>query len=120
MNTSIPEAIPQSDAACRIETAVTMESDSHFFLGSSDEVAIGGVFIATGRDLAIGQRLRVELALHNYVLVFRGTVRWRADNGVGVTFDAMSGPARGVIESFCARRRAPKTYDLDALTRAAA
>lgn len=110
MRNSTPDVIAQKDQAPRIEAGVTMESDSHFFLASDGDVA-SGVFIATTRDFSVGQRIRVELALHGYVLVFRGTVRWRHSAGVGVGFDDMSGAAKRVIESFCARRRRPIPYD---------
>jgi hypothetical protein len=113
MTTSTSEVVFPDQVASRIETAVTIESESHFFLGAAGDVPSGGVFIATARELAVGQSVRVELALHAYVLIFHGTVRWRRAEGVAVGFDGISSTARGVIESFCARRRAAVTYDLD-------
>ena len=113
MTTSTSEVVLPDAVASSIETAVTMESESHFFLGAAGDVPSGGVFIATARDLPVGQSVRVELALHAYVLIFHGTVRWRRAEGVAVGFDRISEAARGVIESFCARRRAPVTYDVD-------
>jgi hypothetical protein len=95
----------------RIEMAITPESPSHFFTRSCRDLGAGGVFIATHRELVIGERVGIELSLHSYVLFFRGTVRFRTDSGVGVSFDDISAPARRVIESFCERRRAPVIYD---------
>lgn len=98
----------------RIETAITPMSASHFFLRAGEDVAdvaAGGVFIATDCDLAVGDPVSVELVLHNYVLYFRGTVRFRKASGVGVLFRLVSEPARRVIETFCEKRRAPAIYD---------
>jgi Tfp pilus assembly protein PilZ len=95
----------------RVETAVTLDSDSNFYVGAGNDVATGGVFVATSRDMAIGQSVLLEIALHSYVLLVRGTIRWRNDEpedgapaGVGVGFDDLTSPARWVIERFCARR----------------
>ncbi|HEY2517663.1 MAG TPA: PilZ domain-containing protein [Polyangiaceae bacterium] len=98
----------------RIETAITLVSASHFFLRQGQEVAdvaAGGVFVATDDELTVGEQVVVELALHNYVLYFRGTVRFRTDSGAGVLFGDVSKPAKRVIEAFCERRRAPAIYD---------
>jgi hypothetical protein len=99
--------------APRIETAITPESASHFFLRADGNLGADGVFIATDRELAVGDRVGVELSLHSYVLFFRGTVRWRSAAGIGVSFDDISGAARRVIESFCERRRPPVHYEHD-------
>jgi hypothetical protein len=112
MTTSISDAFTQETAPPRLEAAVTMESESHFFALPNRD-APQGVFVATPRELAIGQRVRVELGFHAYFIVFRGTVRWRRASGVGISFDALSGPAKQVIESFCARRRPPVICDAE-------
>jgi Tfp pilus assembly protein PilZ len=100
----------------RVETAVTMRSESHFFVDRYGDVK--GIFVATLRDFAVGEETLVEVALHSYVLLLRGKVLWRSAGdgglpcGIGVGFDDLTVPARWVIESFCARRPAAR-YDLD-------
>jgi hypothetical protein len=97
----------------RLEVAVSPESATHFFRQPGGDVVADGIFIVTDREVAIGERVGVELALHAYVLFFRGTVRFRTTQGVGVTFDDISAPARRVIAAFCERRRVPVVYGDD-------
>jgi len=100
----------------RIATAVTMTSAAHFFVDR--HATVRGVFVANELGFAVGQEILVEVGLHSYVLLLRGRVVFRskagdaAGEGLGVTFDDLTGPARWVIESFCARRPAAR-YDLD-------
>jgi hypothetical protein len=108
---------PHRPAVPRLETAVTMESPSHFFVDRRGSVGGGGIFVATTRELGIGQTVLVEVALHSYVLLLRGTVEWQSAGdegtpaGMGIAFDELTVPARWVIERFCARR-APACYDI--------
>jgi Tfp pilus assembly protein PilZ len=95
--------------APRIATAVTMRSETHFFVDSYGSAQ--GIFVATEADFAVGQEILVEVALHSYVLLLRGQILWRsvandAVAGIAVGFEDLTVPARWVIESFCARRPA--------------
>jgi Tfp pilus assembly protein PilZ len=95
-----------------------MRSASHFFVDRHGDITGGGIFVATTRELDVDQQILVEVALHSYVLLLRGRVRWRSGGdetspaGIGVTFEDLTVPARWVIESFCARRPAAR-WDLE-------
>ena len=95
----------------RLEVAVTPQSASHFFRQQASGIVADGIFIATRQAVAVGEQVGVELALHAYVVFFRGTVRFRNPVGIGVSFDDISAPARRVIASFCEKRRVPVFYD---------
>ncbi len=93
-----------------IRTEVTLEIESHFFAGLGGDVSRGGVFIATYRDAAVGQKLLVEIQLDGDVVVAPGTVRWRTPGGsdlppgIGLTLHELSERDRRAIERFCAQR----------------
>jgi Tfp pilus assembly protein PilZ len=90
---------------------LTLESESHFFAGLRGDVATGGgVFLATYRDLRVGQTVLLELTVDGRPVVVPGTVRWRTPGGadlpagVGVVFESIGHDERAAIEGFCGRR----------------
>lgn len=94
-----------------------MNSDSHFFVGLTNDISAGGLFVSTYRELAVGAQLALEFALPEGVVRVQGTVRWRRDSsemtpGVGIAFEQLSPSDEKLIRRFC-DRRPPLYYDLD-------
>jgi uncharacterized protein (TIGR02266 family) len=87
-----------------VEAEVNFGSDSNFYLGFTENLSTGGVFVATYVAKPIGTKITLELLLPNGARVLTGgTVRWlRLDScdgwpGMGVQFDALSEVAERAI-----------------------
>ena len=100
-----------------LEVEVTLTSDSHFFVGLTNDISTGGIFVSTYRPLDVGAKLEIEFALPDGTIKVKGTVRWRRDStemspGVGISFDGISDEHMKLIQRFC-EKRPPLYYDLD-------
>jgi len=101
-----------------LEVDVSIESDSHFFVGLSGDISRGGLFVATWRKLPVGAAVEVALSLPGGQVLAHGTVRWVRDlsegvnPGFGVAFEELSAEARARVEAFCAAQT-PYYYDVD-------
>lgn len=94
-----------------------MTSDSHFFVGLTNDISAGGVFVSTYRPIEVGSHLELEFALPEGTIKVKGTVRWRRDStemtpGVGISFEELSAENANLIKRFC-DKRPPLYYDLD-------
>ena len=98
--------------ACEIELEFT--EDTHFYSGITQDMSVGGVFVATYHLFPVGTRLDLAFELPGKVLVnARGQVRWLRDAapgasrpGMGVAFTDLSDEALAAVARFC-RQRAP-------------
>lgn len=107
--------------------AITMSGDNNFYVGLSENISEGGIFIATHRHLPIGTQLVLTFFLPNATeqLSVRGAVQWlrgpeatEADDdelsavktGMGVQFDELDHRASAVIRAFIQSRR-PDFFD---------
>src|SRR5947207_2911002 len=63
-----------------LQVEVTFSSDSHFFVGLTNDISTGGVFVSTYRPLEIGQQVQLDFALPEGTIQVKGTVRWRRDS----------------------------------------
>lgn len=79
---------------------VDVKAGDDWFAARSENIGVGGLFIATDRQLVVGERLTVELALPRHIrpIAVGAEVRWRRENdgsvsGVGVRLV----PSLGVI-----------------------
>ena len=104
---------------CEIE--VTLESESTFYNGFSENISAGGVFLATYDIAKMGEQVRIEFTLPGVAapITTQGEVRWiREYNesqpdippGMGVRFRDLSAQDQHVIEQFV-RLRDPIFYD---------
>jgi uncharacterized protein (TIGR02266 family) len=116
MPASLPDASPHERAhrRYRIELEVSLNSDSNFYMGLTQNLSHGGLFVAThvvqpiGTDVDIALRIPTSAGL----LALRGTVRWvrefaetlEAPPGMGVEFEELSEEASRVIAEFLATR----------------
>lgn len=101
-----------------LNVEVTLTSDSHFFVGLTNDISAGGIFVSTYRPLELGSKVEMEFALPEGTIRVKGTVRWRRDGsessspGVGISFEELTPETQKLIQRFCAKRP-PLYYDLD-------
>ena len=102
-----------------VSLAVSVESESNFYAGFTENLSECGVFVATHAPLEIGSTVEVSVALpENETIRARGTVRWlrpySESNGIapgmGVRFDQLSAKDSARIQAFC-EARAPMFFD---------
>jgi uncharacterized protein (TIGR02266 family) len=94
----------------KLETRVDMASDSNFYVGFSEDVSQGGVFVATYSLQPIGTLVALSFSLPSgYNVNAKGRVRWirdlvdfddRSSPGIGIGFEELSLEDKQVIEQF--------------------
>ncbi len=101
-----------------VEVEVSIDSDSHFYVGLTGDLSTAGLFVATWRRLPVGAEVDLALSLPDGAVTAHGRVRWVRDlaegvtPGLGVSFDALSDLDRRRIEAFCVER-APLYHDVE-------
>jgi len=104
---------------CNVE--VTLESESTFYQGFTENISTGGLFVATYDVKALGHMIHLVFSLPNYdkQIELDGEVRWiREYNpmnpdmipGMGVRFIGINGAEQEAIEQFTAMKE-PLFYD---------
>lgn len=114
---------PEQRAHARYEVELQVGlawSESNFYMGLTENLSEGGLFISTHELRPIGSVVEVSLKLPNYPEPIRTTaiVRWLrvysktsdANPGMGVQFDALSQQHLQAIRAFL-RRQAPLFYE---------
>jgi uncharacterized protein (TIGR02266 family) len=105
-----------------VELEVSLESESNFYMGLTENLSEGGLFIATHFFKPIGTRIEVSFKLPKYPEPIRakGVVRWvriyseasDAPPGMGVRFEQIAERDAMQIRDFLAQR-APVFFDED-------
>ncbi len=106
---------------CCVQVEVGLHSESNFYGGLSENLSVGGVFVATHAALPpVGTSVEVELHLPSSAQPLRvaGTVAWLRDSspggeggpGMGIRFDDLAPPVRQAVRSFLSHRE-PLLYD---------
>jgi uncharacterized protein (TIGR02266 family) len=104
---------------CKVD--VTMESESTFYNGFTENISAGGLFIATYDTRPLGQRLSLEFSIPGKAepITAEGEIRWvREYNettpdiipGMGVRFLNLTQEDGDLIEKFTALKE-PLFYD---------
>jgi uncharacterized protein (TIGR02266 family) len=116
------EAARRAFERCDVELEVTLESESNFYIGLTENLSEGGLFIATHLIKPIGTPISVTLKLPNSTAAFTasGTVRWirqysvtsDTDPGMGVRFEEVTPEQTALIREFLAART-PLFHDED-------
>ncbi|MBI3183582.1 MAG: TIGR02266 family protein [Myxococcales bacterium] len=98
----------------QLEAAVDLSSDSNFYVGFSEDISEGGLFVATVAAAEVGDEVEVRFTLPwGEPIEARGVVRWtREPNdgtpdvfpGLGVQFVGLDDRAREAIRGFVASR----------------
>src|SRR5271170_530957 len=106
-------------SARSLDVDVAPDSESHFFVDLSGDVAKAGIFIATWRDIPVGATVSIVSDLPDGPITVSGHVRWVRDArcetgpGIGVALDDVSEGDLARIASYCAERP-PYFYEVDA------
>ncbi len=105
-----------------VELEVTMESETNFYLGLTENLSEGGLFIATHVHKPLGTQVEVSFKLPDLSepIKVTGTVRWVREYsetsdthpGMGVRFEHLSPEHTEQIRRFLAARD-PLFYDED-------
>ncbi len=105
-----------------VELEVSLESESNFYLGLTENLSEGGLFIATHVLKPMGSRVEVSFKLPHVAEAIKavGVVRWirqysetsDTSPGMGVRFEAISPEQVEQIRHFLSAR-APLFYDED-------
>jgi uncharacterized protein (TIGR02266 family) len=100
-----------------VELEVNIGSESNFYLGFTENLSSGGVFVATYALKPIGAKVEVALTLPDgATLTMPGIVRWLRQPsgegwpGIGVQFEAVSPEDETRIRKFLSLRE-PMFYD---------
>jgi uncharacterized protein (TIGR02266 family) len=106
----------------KVTVAITAESESNFYVGFTEKLSDGGVFVATHAPWSIGRAVDLEIALPEQPpILARGTVRWIREYseanetvaGVGIRFDRLTSHDATRILEF-AKSRAAMFFDDEA------
>jgi uncharacterized protein (TIGR02266 family) len=111
--------------ASRIEVKldVSIDSESNFYAGFTEDMQECGVFVATFAPLSIGSTVDLWISLpHSAPIRASGTVRWQRPysevnemvSGMGIRFDRLSAEDTARIHEF-AQNRAPMFFDDEAV-----
>lgn len=113
-------AVGNEMAAVDVHTMLGMNTDHQFYLGFSENIEQGGIFVATFEPRAIGEKVLVNFKLPGgRAVTAQGEVQWvRVYNqltpdvapGMGVKFINLMPSDRKAIESFI-KTRAPMFYE---------
>lgn len=102
-----------------LDVDVSADSESHFFVDLSGDLAHAGLFIATFRDIPVGAAVRIASELPDGRIVARGCVRWvreascETGPGIGVALEELAPGDLARIERYC-DERPPWFYEVDA------
>jgi len=115
-----PEAERRQHPRHHTDLKITMLSEHNFFMGLSENMSEGGLFVATHDMQPIGTMvdLKFKLPMHDEPLEVRGEVRWvrpysqdvEAAPGMGVRFVGLTAEQGELIRAFL-RSRPPIFYD---------
>ena len=121
----MPSSLASTDARAHrrltLELEVTMQSDSNFYIGLTENLSNGGIFVATHQVQPIGTAVALTLRLPNRKtpLTLGGRVRWlrefsdtsEAPPGMGIEFETISESDGRAIREFLAART-PLFFDM--------
>ena len=103
-----------------VEIEITLESESQFYSGFSENLSEGGIFVATHLLRPIGARIEVVFTLPRVAKPIRieGAVRWvrehtetsEAPPGIGIEFATVRKEDLEAIRRFCTAR-SPLFFD---------
>ena len=103
----------------RLNAKVTIRSQTNFFMGFSENISEGGVFISTLSPPNIGEKIEVNIPIGEKSMVVHGVVRWhrqQADgslSGCGVEFSSLGfGAQQSIEELIRILRKEPLFVDL--------
>ncbi len=120
MQASLPLSDGRAHRRFSIELEVSLNSDSNFYMGLTQNLSNGGLFVATHLVKPIGTEVEISLRVpaREGPLSLRGVVRWVRERqhdeawpGMGIEFENPSADDLRVIEDFLATRT-PLFFDM--------
>jgi uncharacterized protein (TIGR02266 family) len=119
---SMPAEARRAHPRHDVELEVSLESESNFYMGLTENLSEGGLFIATHLVKPMGTKIEVSFKLPHVPQAIKamGIVRWTREYsetsdtmpGMGVRFDSIDPQHVEQIREFLAAR-APLFYDED-------
>lgn len=113
-------AIVDVKEALDVEAHVTLDSETHFFAGFTDDIGEGGVFVQSWVPKKVGDQLTLRMTLQDdeQPIDTVGEVKWvrpydkssEAPPGYGIAFLDLSAEDRKRIDKFLKQRK-PLFYD---------
>jgi len=105
----------------KLHAKVNLKSESNFFMGFTENISEGGIFVATLSPPAMGEVVELSISVEDSdPIPLSGVVRWhRTDedgnpSGCGVQFDELDDNVRRVIEMLLVTlEKEPLFHDLD-------
>lgn len=122
MTQTLVQQIPEGRIFQRtdVQIEISLGSDHNFYMGFTENISEGGLFVATHSLREVGSEMSIELTLPGIEepIVARGIVRWlRLYNegsdsppGMGLQFVDLTPHAAALIREFVANR-SPLFYD---------
>jgi uncharacterized protein (TIGR02266 family) len=105
-----------------IEIDISLESETNFYMGLTENLSEGGLFIATHAVRPIGATVEVSFSLPDCEgrIRAKGTVRWvrlfgdasDTSPGMGLRFDEISAEGQAEVRKFI-EKRPPLFHDAD-------
>jgi uncharacterized protein (TIGR02266 family) len=105
---------------CNVELEVNLETDSNFYMGLTENISEGGLFVATHRYKPLGTLVTLSFRVPNRAepITIKGEVRWlRPANGrnevhpgMGIQFVDVGPDELAAIRAFI-RKREPLFYE---------
>jgi uncharacterized protein (TIGR02266 family) len=120
MQASLPVSDGRAHRRFSIELEVSLTSDSNFYMGLTQNLSNGGLFVSTHLVKPVGTEVEVTLRVptSDAPLALRGVVRWvrefqhgEAWPGMGIQFENPSAGDLRVVEDFLATRT-PLFFDM--------
>lgn len=105
-----------------VRLAVTATSDHNFFMGFTENVSEGGIFVATDSPLPVGTtfELRIDVPELSHSLAVQGEVRWLREptdldlpRGMGIQFVDIDEHDANVLQRYVNQVRESLFYDQD-------
>jgi uncharacterized protein (TIGR02266 family) len=104
-----------------LHAQVNVKSESNFFMGFTENISEGGIFVSTLSPPELGETVELAVAVEGSEPInIKGTVRWHRTgedgnpSGCGVQFDQIGDDARRTIEMLLVTlEKEPLFHDLD-------
>ena len=107
-----------------VELSITMESETNFFTGFSENISEGGLFVATHDYKHLGDRMTIQFSIPDggEPIQVQCVVRWtRPYNsmcpdmvpGMGIEFENLTALEEDRLQHFVEKLREPMFVDMD-------
>ncbi len=101
-----------------LRASVDFQTGANFYLGHTKDISLGGVFIETRAEVAVGMPITLRLNVLGKPLAIPAEIMWvmsdeKGTSGIGARFFELSPEEKKRIQAFM-MLRAPMAFDLEA------